>query len=410
MFEFILCSMVTILPDYLYRRYWQGKRIGSEITLFSMWFELRRGITACILLTVALITVIFYFHPSTTNAATAFRSVTILPETGGRVAEVYVNRFQKVEAGAPLFRLDSTAHQAALDTAISRIAEIDAQIAVSTADLAAADGQIQQAEAAHRQAEDDLNRQLELQRRNAGAVAQRDVDRQQSLVDVRKGAVVAAIASKESLRTRISTLLPAQKASAEAAARQARIDIDKTVVRAGVAGTVQQFTLRVGEVVNPLLRPAGILVPTEAGRATLIAGFSQIEAQVIKRGMIAEATCIGKPYTIIPLVVTDVQEVIAAGQVRASDQLVDAQQFARPGTLTTVLEPLYPGVLDGVPPGSSCIVNGYSNHEEELHRPGISTGRKLFLHVVDATALVHAMILRIQALVLPVRTLVLGGH
>lgn len=410
MFEFILCSMVTILPDYLYRRYWQGKRIGREITLFSMWFELRRGITACILLTVALITVIFYFHPSTTNAATAFRSVTILPETGGRVAEVYVNRFQKVEAGAPLFRLDSTAHQAALDTAVSRIAEIEAQIAVSTAELAAADGQIQQAEAAHRQAEDDLNRQLELQRRNAGAVAQRDVDRQQSLVDARKGAVVAAIASKEALRTRISALLPAQKASAEAAARQARIDIDKTVVRAGVAGTVQQFTLRVGEVVNPLLRPAGILVPAEAGRATLIAGFSQIEAQVIRRGMIAEATCIGKPYTIIPLVVTDVQEVIAAGQVRASDQLVDAQQFARPGTLTTVLEPLYPGVLDGVPPGSSCIVNGYSNHEEELHRPNISTGRKLFLHVVDATALVHAMILRIQALVLPVRTLVLGGH
>lgn len=410
MFEFILCSMVTILPDYLYRRYWQGKRIGREITLFSMWFELRRGITACILLTVALITVIFYFHPSTTNAATAFRSVTILPETGGRVAEVYVNRFQKVEAGAPLFRLDSTAHQAALDTAVSRIAEIEAQIAVSTAELAAADGQIQQAEAAHRQAEDDLNRQLELQRRNAGAVAQRDVDRQQSLVDARKGAVVAAIASKEALRTRISTLLPAQKASAEAAARQARIDIDKTVVRAGVAGTVQQFTLRVGEVVNPLLRPAGILVPAEAGRATLIAGFSQIEAQVIRRGMIAEATCIGKPYTIIPLVVTDVQEVIAAGQVRASDQLVDAQQFARPGTLTTVLEPLYPGVLDGVPPGSSCIVNGYSNHEEELQRPNISTGRKLFLHVVDATALVHAMILRIQALVLPVRTLVLGGH
>lgn len=410
MFEFLLCSMVTILPDYLYRRYWQGKRIGREITLFTMWFELRRGITACIMLTIALITVIFYFHPSTTNAATAFRSVTILPEAGGRVAEVYVSRFQKVEAGAPLFRLDSTAHQAALDTAERRVAEIEAQIAVSTAELAAADGQIQQAEAAYRQAEDDLNRQLELQRRNVGAVAQRDIDRLQSLADARKGAVAAAIAGKEALRTRISTLLPAQRASAEAAARQARIDIDKTVVRAGVAGTVQQFTLRVGEVVNPLLRPAGILVPEGAGRTTLIAGFNQIEAQVIKRGMIAEATCIGKPYTIIPLVVTDVQEVIAAGQVRAGDQLVDAQQFARPGTLTTVLEPLYPGVLDGVPPGSSCIVNGYSNHEEELHRPGTSTGRKLFLHAVDATALVHAMILRIQALVLPVRTLVLSGH
>ena len=41
MLELILCSMLTILPDYLYRRYMQGKRIGNEITLYSVWFELR---------------------------------------------------------------------------------------------------------------------------------------------------------------------------------------------------------------------------------------------------------------------------------------------------------------------------------------------------------------------------------
>ena len=32
------------------------------------------------------------------------------------------------------------------------------------------------------------------------------------------------------------------------------------------------------------------------------------------------------------------------------------------------------------------------------------------LHVVDATGLVHAMLLRIQALLLPIKTLVLSGH
>tara|TARA_A100000171_G_scaffold44332_1_gene47059 strand:+ start:657 stop:917 length:261 start_codon:yes stop_codon:yes gene_type:complete len=45
MFELLLCSMFTILPDYLVRRYRQGKRIGKEITLFSVWYELRYGIT-----------------------------------------------------------------------------------------------------------------------------------------------------------------------------------------------------------------------------------------------------------------------------------------------------------------------------------------------------------------------------
>ena len=67
MLELLLCSLLTILPDYLYRRYGQGKRLGKEITLYSVWFELRWGITACLMLTVGLITVIFYNHPSTTQ-------------------------------------------------------------------------------------------------------------------------------------------------------------------------------------------------------------------------------------------------------------------------------------------------------------------------------------------------------
>ena len=63
MLELLLCSLLTILPDYLYRRYRQGKRIGHEITLYSVWFELRFGIIACLMLTVSLITMIFYLSP-----------------------------------------------------------------------------------------------------------------------------------------------------------------------------------------------------------------------------------------------------------------------------------------------------------------------------------------------------------
>ena len=31
MFELMLCSMFTLVPDYLYRRYGQGKRIGKGL-------------------------------------------------------------------------------------------------------------------------------------------------------------------------------------------------------------------------------------------------------------------------------------------------------------------------------------------------------------------------------------------
>src|SRR3954453_8385569 len=101
MLELLLCSIVTILPDYLYRRYVQGRRFGKEITFYSVWFELRWGITACLMLTIGLITVVFYNHPSTSNVTLFFRTVPIVPETNGRVAEIYVGLRDKVQKDQP---------------------------------------------------------------------------------------------------------------------------------------------------------------------------------------------------------------------------------------------------------------------------------------------------------------------
>jgi len=177
-----------------------------------------------------------------------------------------------------------------------------------------------------------------------------------------------------------------------------------------VTGRVEQFTLRVGDVVNPLMRPAGVLIPEGAGASILQAGFDQIEAQVMKVGMVAEVTCVSKPWTIIPMVVTSVQDFIAAGQFRGGEQLIDPQQVTRTGTLLVLLEPLYKGGLDGVTPGSSCIANAYSNNHDIIAAKETGTLRAAALHVVDTLALVHALILRLQALVLPFQNLVFGGH
>jgi len=410
MLELLLCSMLTILPDYLIRRYGQGKRIGREITLYSVWYELRWGITACLILTVSLITLIFYFHPSTKNVTAVFRTISILPETAGRVAKVFVGVNEKVEAGAPLFQLDDSEQQAARESAQRRIAEIDAEVKVAETELASADGAIRQAEGAYQQALNELETKQELMRRNANVVATREIERLQVAADGRQGAVDAAIGNKRTLQSRLTSLLPAQRASAEAALAQAQVELDKMLVRAGVAGTLQQFTLRPGDVVNPMLRPAGILVPANAGRVALVAGFGQIETQVMKVGMIAEATCIGKPFTILPMVVTQVQDVVASGQFRPTDLLVDVQKLGQPGSITVYLEPLYAGELEGVPPGGSCIANAYTNNHDALAEKDISGPRWLFLHVVDAVAVVHAAILRMQAILLPVQTLVFSGH
>ncbi len=131
MIEFFLCSLLTILPDYLFRRYRQGKRWGEQLTFFTVWYELRWGITSCLILTVSLITMIFYFHPTTSNAISYFRTITVMPETMGRVEEVYVQNGDYVRAGDKLFKLNADKPEAAADTAHATIAEIDAAIAVS---------------------------------------------------------------------------------------------------------------------------------------------------------------------------------------------------------------------------------------------------------------------------------------
>lgn len=409
MLELFLCSMLTILPDYLYRRYRQGMRLGHEITLFSVWYVLRWGITFCLILTISLITAVFYFHPSTKAASSVFRTVTLMSEGSGRVAETFVEINQRVEEGQPLFRLDSRAQEAAVETAKRKIAEIEARMVTAKSQLAEAEARIVQARGALKQSMDELNRRMEVQRRSPGSIAEAEVERVRVQVDTAQGAVDAALASRDAISSQMTFQLPAEKASAEALLREAEVALEKTLVVAGTNGMLQQFALRPGDIVNPMLRPAGILVP-ERPIAGLVAGFGQIEAQVIEVGMIGEVACIAQPWRIVPMVVTEVQPVIASGQVKPTDTLVDVQQMGRPGSITVIMEPLYAGQLDSLPLGGNCIANLYTNNHEALQNPEISTLHSLALHAIDTVGLVHALILRLQALLLPINTLVLSGH
>jgi multidrug resistance efflux pump len=412
MLELIFCSMLTILPDFLIRRYAQGKRIGQEITLFSVWYELRWGITACVILTIGLVTVVFYYHPATSNVTAFYRTVPVLPETGGRVTEIYVKLNQEVDAGQPLFKLDSTLQQTALTTAQQRVLEIDAQMKVAQADLITADGKISEAQGSYQQALDELATKTELRSRNKDVVSLREIEKLQNIVDARKGSLEAVKSNKISLETSANELLPAQRASAEAQVAEAQAQLSKMTIYAGIDGVVEQFTLRPGDYINPMLRPAGLIVPRIEAVKTFEAGFGQISAQVIHVGMTAEMTCASKPFTVIPMVVVDIQGVISSGQLRQTDVLVDPAQVQQPGSITVYLQPMFEGGVDGIPPGSTCSANAYTSNYDRLHSgEELGTFQALGMHAVDTVGLVHALLLRIQALTLPIFSLVLsGGH
>lgn len=187
--------------------------------------------------------------------------------------------------------------------------------------------------------------------------------------------------------------------------------LDRTAIYAGVDGRMEQFTLRVGDYVNPMLRPTGILIPARAGAHTFQARFGQISAPVLKTGMTAEMACASRPFEVIPIVVTQVQSAISSGQLRQTDILVDPNQIVVRGSVTVYLEPLFEGGTDNIPPGSTCMANAHTSNHERLDDPELGTGTWLALDAIDAVGLVHAMLLRLQVVILPVRTLVLsGGH
>jgi multidrug resistance efflux pump len=409
-FEFLAVSLVTILPDFLIRRYLQGKQLGQDINLFTVWYELRWGISACLILTLALITVIFYYHPSTTNVISAFRTVTILSETPGRVEKVHVKNRQSVEAGELLFTLDASVERAKVETARRRIAEVEAELVRADAELAATNGLIASAESAYDQAVRELKRMQKLRRRNKSVVTEQKLDSLKSRANSKRGALESAIANKDVVLARITEQLPAVKERIKAELNQAQAELAKKMVYAGVAGTVNQFALKPGDIVNPILRPAGLLIPKDSGRGRFQAGFKQISASVLKVGMIAEITCAAEPFTVIPMVIVAKQDVIASGQFRPGDRLVDIMDVARPGSVLVVMETLYEGQADKIPAGSKCVANAYTNNHDLIASGELSFFRGLFYHAVDTLAIVHALILRAQALLLPVQTLVLSGH
>ncbi|MCJ8318345.1 MAG: biotin/lipoyl-binding protein [Colwellia sp.] len=413
MLEVILCSLFTILPDYLFRKYRQGKRWGKEITFFTMWYELRWGISACIILTISLVTLIFYYHPSTTNASPLFRTVSILPEQSGRVQHVFVKNHQQIKAGTAIFSMYDQSQMAAIERAEVQIKEVEAEFSTAYAQLDVAKSSVEQAKSAYMRAKNEYDRKKKLQLQGQHLISASEVQKLADTVAINKAGQSAAKANQAIAQATIDTILPAKKASATEVLNSAIVEEGKRTVYAHIDGELQQFTLQPGDFVNPMIRPAGIIVPTNglaSGKEGVQAGFNQLAAGVLEVGTYAEITCLSKPFTIIPMKIASIQNVIASGQLRTNETLLDVQDRAKPGTLTVLLKPLYEGGLDGVVPGTKCLANAYSYHHELIASGELGTSEFIYYHMVDAVGFVHAIILRLQALLLPVQVLVFSGN
>ncbi|MGH9557682.1 MAG: efflux RND transporter periplasmic adaptor subunit [Bryobacteraceae bacterium] len=175
-------------------------------------------------------------------------------ERAGPVVQISVARGQRVERGAPLVYLDSTAARANLNAAQARIGAAKAQIEViakggRATDRAEISSGLDRArlDLANAQKEyDALDRLLAKQ-----AATQAEVNAAKQKLDQAK----LQIQSLEQRRKALAAsgdraAAQAQLDDAQAAVRLANLEIERSVIRAPVAGTVYQFDLKPGAYLN----------------------------------------------------------------------------------------------------------------------------------------------------------------
>ncbi|CAG2140944.1 Colistin resistance protein EmrA [Cupriavidus campinensis] len=202
------------------------------------------------------------FIESTDDAYLQADSVTVAPKVSGYVAEVFVRDNQQVTAGQALVRLDNRQYQAAFDEAQATVASRQADVARAEADLAQqkariaqAGAEVEGARANARYAASQVERYAPLVK--SGAETE---ERTAELRNAQTRAGTTLAANEAALRVEQSQVVTlqarlqqaqAQLEVGQASARQARLDLDDTVVRATNAGRVADKGVRVGQFAQP---------------------------------------------------------------------------------------------------------------------------------------------------------------
>jgi membrane fusion protein (multidrug efflux system) len=232
------------------------------------------------------------FIETTDDAYLKADGVVAAPKVGGYVTDVYVVANQPVKRGDPLVRLDQRQYQAALDQSQAAIEGREADI-----QRVQADALQQQAQLAQARAQADVARINLAHARDAveryGPLAATGATTNEHLADLRTtrdqaaANLAAALAAVNAVQGQLKgsqaqvAQSRAQVKAGEATLRQNHLDVNDTVVRAGVDGRIGDSTVQVGQLVAPGTRLMTV-VPTQD--IYLVANFKETQIDRMRAG------------------------------------------------------------------------------------------------------------------------------
>jgi membrane fusion protein, multidrug efflux system len=252
---------------------------------------------AMALMSVAAIYGTYWWHTgrflvSTDDAYVDAHSVLISPQVSGYLVSVYVGDNQKVRAGQILARIDSRLYHAAVDRAQANVHSAQAGITILQQQVTAQRIAVGEARAAVQAdvaalgfAREQNDRYAALSRNGAAAIE----SSQQWQARIREaGATLTRDTAGVALARQKIAVLGAtlDKARAtlrlnQAALEQADLDLGYTTIRAPIAGTVGDRTLRVGQYVQAGMQLMAI-VPLSAVYVT--ANYKETQLTNIRPG------------------------------------------------------------------------------------------------------------------------------
>lgn len=207
---------------------------------------------AAIVLLLAWYLVSDRLAPFTSQARVHALVVPIAPEVSGTVVAVNVGNNQRVKAGQELFQIDPERYRLAVETADADLQTARQSMGVSTANISAAEAALMRSQANLVRSEKDAMRLLRIKEEDPGAISQRRIESAEASLASAQAQVAASKANVEKARQDLgktgeqnSRILQAQAALA-----QARLNLERTVVRAPEDGLVTDVRVNNGNFAN----------------------------------------------------------------------------------------------------------------------------------------------------------------
>jgi membrane fusion protein (multidrug efflux system) len=233
---------------------------------------------------------------ATDNAFVQADTTQVSPQVEGYVVEVLVRDNQRVEAGQVLVRLDDADAKAELAQAEANLAavqaavqNVDARTAQEHATVASRAAAVEQARAQAALARQQVDRYGRLAQQ--GWVSQQRIQTERATATTAEASVAEAQAALVAEQRTIGVLGSSRQQSvasveqARALVEKARIALDRTVIRAPVAGVVGARGVRVGQYV----RPGGqILSIVPLGDTYVVANFKETQLGRLRIGQTVE--------------------------------------------------------------------------------------------------------------------------